>query len=82
MGVISLVWGVLALLGMLLALIPLLGALNWFVIPFAGIGAVIAVIGLLTSGEGHRSRAKAGLLLNIGVMVVGAIRLSLGGGIL
>ena len=82
MGVISLVWGVLALLGMLLGLIPLLGWLNWFVIPLAAIGAVIAVLGLLMSGEGHRGRAKAGLLLNIGVMVVGALRLSLGGGIL
>lgn len=81
MGVISLLWGIGALLAMLLGLVPFLGWLNWLVIPFAGIGVVIAVLGLLTSSEGGRGRAKAGLLLGIGVMIVAAIRLSLGGGI-
>jgi hypothetical protein len=82
MGLISLVWGIFGLLWMLLALIPLLGWANWFVIPFAGIGALIAVIGIATTSREHRGRAKAGLLLNLAVMVVGAIRLSLGGGLL
>ncbi len=82
MGLISLVWGVVALLWMLLALIPLLGWGNWLVIPFAGIGALIAVIGIALTARENRGRAKAGLLLNCVVMVVGAIRLSLGGGII
>ena len=82
MGLISLVWGIFGLLWMLLALIPLLGWANWFVIPFAGMGALIAVIGIATTSREHRGRAKAGLLLNLAVMVVGAIRLSLGGGLL
>lgn len=82
MGLVSLVWGIFALLWMLLALIPLLGWGNWFVIPFAGIGALIAVIGIATSARENRGRAKAGLLLNLAVMVVGAIRLSLGGGLI
>lgn len=80
MGLISLVWGVIALLWMLLALIPLLGWGNWFVIPFAGIGALIALAGIATTPRENRGRAKAGLLINCVVMVVGAIRLSLGGG--
>lgn len=82
MGLVSLLWGIVALLWMLLALIPLLGWGNWFVIPFGGIGALIAVFGIATTAREHRGRAKAGLLLNCVVMVVAAIRLSLGGGLI
>ena len=81
MGLVSLLWGIVALLWMLLALIPLLGWGNWFVIPFAAIGALIAVFGIATTAREHRGRAKAGLVLNCVVMVVAAIRLSLGGGL-
>ncbi|MCL7714639.1 hypothetical protein [Stenotrophomonas mori] len=81
MGLISLVWGILALLWMVVAFIPLLGWGNWFVIPFAACGALIAAIGLLFTHPANRGRAKAGLLLNVGVIVVGVVRLSLGGGL-
>ena len=47
MGLISLLWGIVALLWMIVALIPLLGWGNWFLIPFAAGGAVIAAIGIL-----------------------------------
>lgn len=80
MGLISLVWGIVALLWMVLAFIPLLGWGNWFLIPFAAMGAVIAAIGLLFTHASKRSRAKTGLLLNGIVIVVGVIRLSIGGG--
>jgi hypothetical protein len=80
MGVISLVWGIVALLWMVLAFIPLLGWGNWFLIPFAVVGAVIAAIGLLLTRAGNRGRAKAGLVINIVVIVVACLRLSLGGG--
>lgn len=82
MGVISLVWGIVALLWMLLAFIPLLGWGNWFVIPFAVVGAVIGALGLLLNSSGNRGRAKAGLVINIVVVVVAAMRLSLGGGLI
>ncbi|MBN7138774.1 hypothetical protein A7A76_06570 [Lysobacter enzymogenes] len=82
MGVISLIWGVLALLWMILALIPLLGWGNWFLIPFAAVGAIIGAIGVLFSGAGNNGRAKAGLILNAIVIVVGVARLSLGGGLI
>lgn len=81
MGLISVIWGVLALLWMLVAFIPLLGWGNWFMIPFAVIGALIAAVGLLLTRSGHRGRAKLGLVLNVVAIVVGAIRLSLGGGL-
>ena len=80
MGLISLVWGIVALLWMVLAFIPLLGWGNWFLIPFAAVGAIIAAVGILFTRTEHRGRAKAGLLLNVAVIVVGVIRLGLGGG--
>ena len=82
MGLISVVWGIVAMLWMLLALVPLLGWGNWFLIPFAAVGAIIAAIGMLFSSPGHRGRAKTGLLLNAVVIVVAIVRLHLGGGIL
>ncbi|SBV37694.1 putative membrane protein [uncultured Stenotrophomonas sp.] len=81
MGLISLIWGIVALLWMLLAFIPLLGWGNWFLIPFATVGAIIAAIGLLFTHAGKHGRARTGLVLNGIVIVVGVIRLSLGGGI-
>ena len=82
MGIVSLIWGILSLLWMLLALIPLLGWGNWFLIPFAAVGAIIAAIGILFTRTENRGRAKAGLVLNGIVIVVGIIRLSLGGGVI
>ncbi|MFT4247231.1 MAG: hypothetical protein QM581_04210 [Pseudomonas sp.] len=82
MGLISLLWGIVALLWMILAFIPLLGWGNWFLIPFAAVGAIIAAIGLLFTSAGNRGRAKAGLLLNSVVVVVGVLRLVLGGGLI
>ena len=82
MGVISILWGVVALLWMVLSLIPLLGWGNWFMIPFAAVGAIIAALGLLFTRAQKRGRAKAGLWLNLAAIVVGAVRLSIGGGLL
>lgn len=81
MGLISVLWGIFAMLWMVLALIPLLGWGNWFLIPFAAVGAIIAAIGIMFTSSEKRGRAKAGLLLNGIVIVVGIIRLSIGGGI-
>lgn len=82
MGLISLLWGIVAMLWMVLALIPLLGWGNWFLIPFAAIGAVIAAIGIAVTAPGRRGRAKAGLVLNGVVILVAIIRLNLGGGVI
>ena len=49
MGLISVVWGIVAMLWMLLALVPLLGWGNWFLIPFAAVGVIIAAIGVVFS---------------------------------
>ncbi len=80
MGLISLLWGIVAMLWMILALIPLLGWGNWFLIPFAAVGAIIAAIGIALTSPEKRGRAKTGLVLNGIVIVVGIFRLMLGGG--
>lgn len=82
MGLISVLWGIVALFWMVLALIPVIGITNWLLIPFAAVGALIAAIGIVFTGSERRGRAKAGLLLNGIVIVVAAIRLSMGGGVL
>ena len=71
-NLISLIIGFVALLCALVAFIPLLGALNWLIIPLAIIGAVV---GMFSSGTAGRN-------LNLFVIVVGIVRLILGGGIL
>ncbi|HEY5804654.1 MAG TPA: hypothetical protein VIT90_13265 [Lysobacter sp.] len=82
MGLISLLWGIFAMIWMVVALIPLLGWGNWFVIPFAAVGAIIAAVGILFTSRGNRGRAKTGLVLNGIVIIVGIVRLGMGGGII
>jgi hypothetical protein len=80
--IVSLVWGVLALLGMATAFLPCLGALNWFNIPFAGVGLILSVIALAISKPANKGAAIAALAANGVAVVIGVIRLALGGGIL
>lgn len=82
MGLISLLWGIVAMLWMVFALIPLLGITNWLLIPFAAVGAVIAAIGIAVTARDRRGRAKAGLVLNAIVILVAIVRLNLGGGLI
>ena len=69
LNLISLIVGVVTLPVMLVGLIPLLGWLNYLVIPMAVVGLVLGVL----------SSSNTGRNLNIVVLVIGAIRLSLGG---
>ena len=71
-NIVSLIIGAVALVFALIAFIPLLGWANWLIIPLAIIGAAV----------GMMSRSTAGRNLNIFVILVGVVRLMLGGGIL
>ena len=82
MGLIGLLWGIVSLLGMLLAFIPLLGWGNWLTIPFAVCGLIVSGIAYALTSPAHRGRATAGLWLNIIAIVIGLMRLSLGGGVI
>ena len=72
LNLVSLIIGVVALICVAIAFIPLLGWANWLIIPLAVIGA----------GIGQMSGGNSGRNLNLFVIVVGIIRLMLGGGIL
>ena len=82
MGLISLLWGIVAMLWMVLALIPLLGWGNWFLIPFAVVGAIIAAIGIALqpprTPRPRQGRAGPQRL----VILVAIVRLHLGGGLI
>ena len=71
-NLVSLIIGFVALICALVAFIPLLGWANWLIIPLAIIGAAVGLI----------SRGTAGRNLNLFVIVIGVVRLMLGGGIL
>jgi hypothetical protein len=71
-NLVSLIIGAVALILALVAFIPLLGWANWFIIPLAIVGAVVGMI----------SRSTSGRNLNLFVILVGIVRLMLGGGIL
>ncbi len=71
-NLVSLVIGVIGLVLAAIAFLPLLGWANWLIIPLAVIGAGIGQIGA----------GKSGRNLNLFVILVGVVRLSIGGGIL
>ena len=71
LNVASLIIGIIALLFAVVAFLPLLGWANWLIIPLALIGAAV----------GMASRSNSGRNLNLFVIVVGVLRLMLGGGI-
>ena len=72
LNVVSLLIGLVAMVFAVIAFIPLLGWANWLIIPLAIIGAVV----------GMMSSSNAGRNLNLFVILIGVIRLSLGGGII
>lgn len=82
MQVISLVWGILAVLWMLVGFVPLFGWLNWLNIPFAGFGAIVSAITLGTTREPSKGKSIAGLICCGIALFFGIIRLAVGGGIL
>ena len=72
MNFISILIGLAALVAALVAFIPLVGWLNWLVIPVAVLGFVIGVF----------SRQTTGRNINLIVILIGMFRLLIGGGIL
>lgn len=81
MQIVSLVWGILALVGVLVAFTPFLGALNWLLIPFAVIGAVVSAIVTGMAPEGTRGKSMAGLICCGIAAIFGFLRLVAGLGL-
>jgi len=72
LNVASLIIGFIALVFAIVAFLPFLGWANWLIIPLAIIGAAVGMV----------SRGTAGRNLNLLVIVIGVVRLMIGGGIL
>lgn len=72
LNLVSLIIGVVALVLAVIAFLPLLGWANWLIVPLALLGA----------GIGAMSKGTAGRNLNLFVILIGVVRLMLGGGIL
>ena len=72
LNLVSLIIGAVALVCAAIAFIPLLGWANWLIIPLAVVGA----------GIGAAAKGNAGRNLNLAVIVIGILRLMLGGGII
>jgi hypothetical protein len=70
-NLLSVIVGLVALAGAIVGFFPILGWLNWAVIPLALLGA----------GFGILSRSDTGRRLNVFVLVVAIIRLIIGHGI-
>ena len=82
MQVLSMAWGILAVIGMFVAFLPCLGALNWLHIPFSACGLLVSIIALATSKDGNRNGAIVGVIGCSIAIALGLIRLAVGGGVL
>ncbi len=72
LNIVSILIGLVALIPALVAFLPLLGWMYWFILPIAVVGLVI---GALSSRKGGRN-------LNLVVLLVGLARLVIGHGII
>ena len=72
LNIASIFIGLVALILAIPAFIPFLGWANWVIIPIAVVGLALGAMSSRTSGRN----------LNIVVIVVGIVRLMLGGGLL
>ena len=71
-NIIAFIFGLIALLLAMVGFIPLLGWLNWLIIPIAAVGAIF---GLLSEKNGGRNFCLV-------VIAICALRLWIGGGII
>ncbi|MEW6653398.1 MAG: hypothetical protein AB1394_08010 [Bacteroidota bacterium] len=82
MRTVSLVFGILSILGMIVAAFPCLGSLNWLNIPFSVIGLIISIVALNQPQSEQKGAAIAGLVLCLIAIVLGFLRLVAGGGVI
>lgn len=71
LNLLSIIVGILGLGAVAFAFLPLLGWMNWAIIPMAILGLGLGVV----------SKRRTGTNLNIAVILIAVLRLMLGGGI-
>ena len=80
MQILGFFFSIFSIIGMFVAFLPLLGWMNWGVIPFALAGLVISIIGTATAKR-SKGMGIAAIALCCIAITVGIVRLSIGGGI-
>jgi hypothetical protein len=80
MGFVGFLMAVVGFVFLAIALIPFLGWLNWFVIPFTMVGLIFSYMGIVRGGG--RLLGILGLILCVAVLIVSTIRLIIGLGII
>ena len=79
LSIVSLVWGILAIIGMAIGIIPCLGSFNYVTIPFAVFGLLFSI--LVAALSSKKELAIVGGILCGAATLVGTIRLVIGFGI-
>ena len=79
LSIFSLVWGVLAILGMFVGIVPCLGTFNYINIPFAVVGLLFSILAIFLSSK--KELAIAGCVLCAIAVLIGAVRLVVGFGV-
>ncbi len=80
LGIIGIIWGAVGLILSFVFLIPLLGWVNWLIIPFILFGIVISILG--AANEDTKTLGVIGIVLGSGAFVISVLRLALGGGVI
>ena len=78
MGLLSIVWGILAIIGMAVGIIPCFGRFNYLNIPFAVFGLLFSILVAVLSRK--KDLAIAGSILCAVAILIGVIRLVIGSG--
>ncbi len=81
MPLLTLVWGVLAYVAMVIGLVSAMRGLNWFTVPFAGLGIVLSLAALAAWRRRRDATPVAALVCNLIALVIGLLRLWGGAGI-
>lgn len=81
MQLVSVSWGILALIGAFVAFFPCLGWLNWLIIPFALVGLVLSLVARDREVRAGGKPSNTAVILNGAAAVVGMVRLMIGGGL-
>ena len=79
---VSMVIGIVCASLMLIGLVPCLGWINWFVLMLGGVNKLLSIVAIIiTRNPAGRNKAIIGLVLTLVALVIGVVRLALGGGI-
>ena len=75
-------WGILSIVGMIIAFFPCLGALNWLNIPFSVVGLFLCLTVQTLSGKRYKVGSLGGVVLCATAIGIGLLRLGIGFGLL